>query len=565
MKKRYYILAAALLAVMGSYAAERTTQQKMQIAKSALGASFGARAAGAGVGELKVMDRLTVIGGEGVGFAVVTNDDANEPVIAVSKNSFDTGNMPDGLAWWLEAANEALADGNYVRETRAVPADLPAEVAPMLTCEWGQGAPFNDQAPSNYPSGCVATAMSQIMYYHKYPTSGQGSMYDTYHYQMIYFNQVTYDYNQMLDRYTAGNYTEAQGDAVATLMFHCGITASMSYAASGSGTHAIFAAKAMAENFRYNPNIVCRLREYYPSDKWMSLIYNELAAKRPILYCGSDDSMGGHAFVFTGYNAEGLVYVNWGWDGDADGYYDVNLLNPHTSAGQDYSFYKSQNMVTGIVTPDVTIPHESQVTWSKTSTSDKGLEITLNGTMVTAMLAGKAFSNSNYYDFNGKIHLMLEGNGEKRVLNTIDMTEKKIPVAIHVGDQISMYQWNCNQNLAGQISKSLPAGTYTLYLGVQDNGYDEITPMPFGEGLTSSYTLVKKDDGTVEINPTPTTGIENAIVSNTTADDGMARVYTVDGVEIYAAPAASFSIDDVPAKGLLIVKKGGETTKVMKN
>ena len=108
----------------------------------------------------------------------------------------------------------------------------------------------------------------------------------------------------------------------------------------------------------------------------------------------------------------------------------------------------------------------------------------------------------------------------------------------------------------------IPNGTYTVYLGVQDSGYDEITPMGFGEGKTSRYTLTKTDDG-ITLDAQPATGIANAVV-DTTADDGMAHVYTASGVEVYSAPASSFNINDVPMNGLLIIKKGGETTKVMK-
>ena len=562
MKKRYSIIALALLTVFGANAAERTTQQKRQIAMSVLGAKSGARS-GAAISELKVMNALTVMGGKGVGFAVISNDDKNEAVLAVADGDFNADNMPDGLEWWLEAANAALESGDgYVRETRAIPEGLPEEVQPMLTCTWGQDTPYNDLCPSKWPTGCVATAMAQIMYYHKYPLQGKGEIYDRFSYKTVNLAEYQYDYSQMKDSYVSGNYSEAEGNAVATLMYHCGLASDMNYAPSASGTHGIFAAKGLAENFGYNPNVVCRQRAYYPNSRWMKMVYEELAAGRPILYSGSDKSMGGHAFVLTGYDKDGLVYVNWGWDGQNEGYYDINLLNP-----ADYQFDSSQNMVVGIAKPDVEIPHTSEVTWYPDGANDKGLEVTANGTTVTAILQGKWLTNGNYYNFNGKIHFMLSGNGEERILNTIDLASlgTSISMGVHQGDGVSVYRWSFDRNLTGQISKLLPAGTYTLYLGVQDTGYDEISPIPFGEGLTSSYTLVKKDDGTIEINPTPATGIENAIVSNTTADDGIARVYTVDGVEIYAAPAASFSIDDVPAKGLLIVKKGGETTKVMKN
>ena len=307
MKKRYSIIALAMLAVLGANAAERTAQQKKAIALSVLGQK--AARSDTVISELKVMDELTVMGGKGVGFAVISNDDRNEAVLAVAEGDFDVANVPDGLQWWLDVANASLESGD-------------AEVKPMLTSKWGQGDPFNRLCPNKSLTGCVATAMAQIMNYHKYPVQGQGSIYDPYNSVMVDLTQQVYDYANMRDVYLNEPYTDAEASAVSTLMYHCGLAVDMSYSQTASGSHGVLAAKALANNFGYNKNIACRVRDGHSDAEWAKMIYEELAAGRPILYSGNDASMGGHAFVFTGYDVDGKVYVNWGWEGEADGYYD---------------------------------------------------------------------------------------------------------------------------------------------------------------------------------------------------------------------------------------------------
>lgn len=562
MKKRYSIIALAMLAVLGANAAERTAQQKKAIALSVLGQK--AARSNTVISELKVMDELTVMGGKGVGFAVISNDDRNEAVLAVAEGDFDVANVPDGLQWWLDVANASLESGDgYVRDTRAVPEGLPAEVKPMLTSKWGQGDPFNRLCPNKSLTGCVATAMAQIMNYHKYPVQGQGSIYDPYNSVMVDLTQQVYDYANMRDVYLNEPYTDAEASAVSTLMYHCGLAVDMSYSQTASGSHGVLAAKALANNFGYNKNIACRVRDGHSDAEWAKMIYEELAAGRPILYSGNDASMGGHAFVFTGYDVDGKVYVNWGWEGEADGYYDFNVLDPDPYE-TSYRFDTSQNMLTGFAMPDENIPHASEVVWYTDNPNDPGLQMSTRGSYIFPSLSGKAIANYNYYDFDGKLHVIAEGPGGKNILGSYDFANNVILAIYRSGEIFNIGLGHFTQGDIACPTSSLANGTYQVYLGVQDTGYDEITPLGFGEGMTSAYTLVKNDDG-ISLEAVPATGIENAIVSNTTADDGIARVYTVDGVEIYAAPAASFSIDDVPAKGLLIVKKGGETTKVMKN
>ena len=235
----------------------------------------------------------------------------------------------------------------------------------MVTCHWGQSTPYNNLCPlgphydaSGQPdgreyerslTGCAATAIAQIMYYHKYPTKGQGGKASvgvpynnptaTY---TVNFDEATYDWANMIDDYKEG-YTEEQANAVATLMYHAGVALDMQYSPDASGTYARKVVTALKRNFGYPETVRLLMRADYSEQEWMNLIYTELSEGRPIQYNGQDAINGGHAFVFDGYDQEGLVHVNWGWEGDKDGYYDVSLLNP-----SGWRFTSNQSMVIGI-------------------------------------------------------------------------------------------------------------------------------------------------------------------------------------------------------------------------
>lgn len=232
-----------------------------------------------------------------------------------------------------------------------------ASVEPLLTTTWDQGAPYNSLTPTktniltgkrqNTPVGCVALALGQIMYYHRYPEMGQGrnaykSFFDADS-LIAEFGQTEYRWDRMLESYTY-NYSSANVQAVATLLFHCGVAVGTIYQASGSSAFAYGnIPKDLVDYFRYEPDGIRYLsRSDYGKQEWMELIYNELSNGRPIFYSGNSASQGGHAWVLDGYDAEGRVHINWGWKGSHNGYYDIDL----TDTAHDFN--RQQAMVIGI-------------------------------------------------------------------------------------------------------------------------------------------------------------------------------------------------------------------------
>ncbi len=244
-------------------------------------------------------------------------------------------------------------------------AEFKESVQPLLKTTWGQNAPYNQYCPQrtnsssgeleNCPVGCVALALGQIMKYYNYPETGKGyKSYQPFGLSEAIsadFENTQYKWDLMKDSYVRlGSYkayTDEEADAVATLLFHAGVSVGTLYAISGSSAFAYAnIPRNMVENFRYSEEEIRYLsRSDYSKEEWMALIFNELSNGRPIFYSGNSPEAGGHAFVLDGYDATGKVHINWGWRGSDNDYYDIDLLEGEND------FCNNQSMVIGIMPP----------------------------------------------------------------------------------------------------------------------------------------------------------------------------------------------------------------------
>ena len=283
--------------------------------------------------------------GDNGGFVMVSGDDRTLPVLGYAdQGSFTEEGMPDNLRAWLEDYEKQLA---YLQE-KAIPADAgmiakaprkaKAAVSPLLTSTWGQGYPYHNSCPEyngmRCVTGCVATAMAQLMYYYKWPnlvpnpipgyvTANHGQEIPT-------IPLGTIDWYNMLPSYSGLNATEAQQKAVADLMFRCGASVEMMYDPKSSGAYDLDVPKALVDYFRYDKSIQHLSRSSFSKDEWEQLLDNELDNSHPVLYFG-DTSDSGHAFVIDGRDQRGYYHVNWGWNGNSDGYFLLSILNPYNN------------------------------------------------------------------------------------------------------------------------------------------------------------------------------------------------------------------------------------------
>ena len=370
------------------------------------------------------------------------------------------------------------------------------------------------------PSGCVATAMAQIMYYHKYPLKGQGTHQYSFHpasgdNRLISadFGQTAYDWDEMLDDYASVKYTDAQAQAVSTLLLHCGVSVDMQYTASGSGASTEEAAYGLRTYFGYHGNIGCFYRDYYSLDDWMNMVYAELNKKRPILYATSDYyGSGGHAFVIDGYDAQGRVHVNWGWGArGGNGYFDIGLLNP---SGSQYS--ENQRMVLGIARPEEDIEYQSHIVSPNAFIVVKAgnkLLVTPGSTMYN--LCGETWS--------GRLGLILEGNGQTWVLQ-----EKTVTGASFRYNVIGKVDGNFGGLVA--LPEGIANGAYRLYAASRDERDRSWRLVRRSEGQTNSYlvTIVDGSPSSVEADGSDVWTALPAPVRQHTDN----RLYEVDGLPV---------------------------------
>ena len=203
-------------------------------------------------------------------------------------------------------------------------------VDPLLTTTWDQGCYYNELCPVDYAgpcdhvyAGCVATAMGQVMKYHNHPEQGTGShSYYCAPYGTLSanFGTTTYDWASMPNSIYSNN------DAIATLLYHCGVSIDMNYSPSGSGAWTSDTRIALINYFSYSSSAQYKQKAYYSSIEWENLLKNELDASRPMIYRGQGS--GGHAFVCDGYQGTNYFHFNWGWSGYYNGYFYLTNLNP---------------------------------------------------------------------------------------------------------------------------------------------------------------------------------------------------------------------------------------------
>ena len=284
--------------------------------------------------------------GDNEGFVIVSGDDSLTELVGYSDSgSFDPDKIPDNMRSWLQAYSGYVASvqaGESKAKRQQLGNVTTIVVRPLVTTKWNQYEPFNRMTPIDNGerclTGCVATAMAQIMNYYEWPERGEGSHSYTDgsgHSLSTDFSQSVYDWENMLDEYNSyydtggivNEYSDEQADAVAKLMLDCGISVDMDYTPYGSGAATANVATALKQYFNYTADLY--YRSNMPSEDFMEKLLEELDNRRPVLFAGRSIESGGHAFVGDGYDSNNFVHINWGWGGNSDGYFNINYLDPH--------------------------------------------------------------------------------------------------------------------------------------------------------------------------------------------------------------------------------------------
>ena len=467
-----------------------------------------------------------VFNGSDNGFVLISAEDHTRAVLGYSDNGvFNTQDIPENMRFWLQMYADELSKvsstGKQLKKAirrEATQEEYPTIVPILGETVWGQGNPFNSKCPmysgKRTVTGCVATALSQIMYAHKYPTKGTGShSYTTETHQLSVsanFGATTYDWANMIPNYN-GSYTTTQAEAVATLMYHVGVAADMDYTTGASGSYSALALAAITEYFGYDKAIATWPKDYMSADGILQVIASDLKAKRPVYISGVTLNNEGHAFVCDGMNSDGYLHINWGWNGDSNGYFAISALDPESqgTGGSSSNLAFTENVTIysniqpdqgGVAKPLATINKLTRTSGdaiSKTSSVSFSLDHLANVGIITA---------------TGKITYFIYDNTQK-VVGTVGVKGFELDPS---------YYYTNAFNISSSLPNDLANGEYELEIRYVDASGENHPILVKGLGevripltvTSSQFVFGKTPEAEVVINPVSHADITNQYLTN---------------------------------------------------
>ena len=480
------------------------------------------------------------------GWVLVADDDRCTPILGYSKSGeFMTENLPANIEDWLTGIsseiqyiidNDVVADESTTLQWKELYAGVSTEfinrgekvVNPLVQTRWNQAPYYNDLCPYDNQygertvTGCVATAMAQVLKYWNHPAVGSGShSYSTSSYGTLYanFGGTNYDWNNMPVRVTSSS-SSTQKSAVATLMYHCGVSVDMSYgvaATGGSGAFVISqytntencAEYAFKNYFGYKSTAHGEMKDNTSDSQWKSMLRADLDASRPVIYAGFGN--GGHCFVCDGYDNNDKYHFNWGWDGQNDGYFSLSALNPGSggAGGGSYSFTNNQQAIFGLEPNEgggggggggssTSVDLRLYSALSMESEIWFGNEITLTSSVgnygnanVEAQIGAAAFdADGNFLDFIQTLSGTLQANTAYNVTFTTSHNMKFVP-----GDyQVALFYKTNDEDWT-----IIGNGSYNNYTTFKIYYYDDIETYSNFTILTNSGRLVQGSTAKINV------------------------------------------------------------------
>lgn len=310
------------------------------------------------------------------GFVIVAGDDRVQPILAFSdEGAFVSENMPDHIRFFLDEYTDEIqytidnqqeisADiqqqwDALISESHVLPKDGNVVVGPLLgNNQWNQTKYYNNLCPADATGnaaygghaavGCGALVMGQVMRYWRYPATGTGShSYNSSNYGTLSanFGATTYHYESMPYRLIVSNHPDSCVEAIATLLYHCGVAVNMNYGPSASVANSNKIVAALSTYFRYPATVQYIERGSLPSSRWLNYLKGELDEGAPFMYGGSG-SYGGHVWTCDGYRDDNYFHFNWGWGGQQNGYFALTNCS-------SYGFNSNQAIIIGIRGPEL--------------------------------------------------------------------------------------------------------------------------------------------------------------------------------------------------------------------
>lgn len=453
------------------------------------------------------------------GFVIVAGDDCVPSILAYADNGcFSAGDaMPSQVAWWLDAYS-AYIDGARSGTRALVQApdlgDFEVAVQPLVKTLWDQAEPYNGLCPmlsadERCATGCAATAIAQVMNYHQWPESGEGSV--THGGLVMDFSQSVYDWDNMLDTYTPGAYSDTEGRAVAKLMLDVGMSVQMAYGYE-SGAQNVHIYRSLYTYFKYSKKARFVSLNSMTATDWTALIRAELEAGRPVYYSGvSDDQTMGHAFVCDGISENNqFLHFNWGWSGHCNGFYSVFVLNPPIPGigGGQGNFNLDHWAIVGIE-PVKDKEEESSITKTPVLVLTEYLRTETLQTALGRSFPVAANGIANYGPGNASVQFAIGLYKNGKFLQTVSKA-----TSLSLGE----FRGTVISNYAVTLPHTTAEGEYELrvVLGTNDEWSEPVYER--GAYLRSIRLTVK--DAKVNIHPAKTEGLElQCLINGQTSAD----------------------------------------------
>lgn len=590
MRKNILLLLLVFIAVQTGFAAPRSLKQARAIAMrkaASLGivnpnASFSKQSPG-GSEDAEGKAYYMFDNGGDRGFVIVSGDDRLQEVIGYStQGSLSEGTMPIQLKSLLDAFEkeyDKLVGDDQMMECATAERKALAQsflsanvnVAPLLgDIQWGQNTPFNDLCPkpgdSRCVTGCVATAMAQVIGYFEYPTRLQQDI-------PGYTNGLTlsaisassapdYDYYNMLGSYDS--YSDTEASAVATLMYHCGCAVQMNYGIYGSSAIGNNVHYALGEYFGYDTNTLAYVyRRDYSLEDWCGIIDHELSNRRPVIYDGRTLSNEGHAFICDGADGNGFYHINWGWDGSYNGYFDISLLNNNYEGNTtgEGGFNISNSMTIGI-RPTGSVTSAPKVKGKDLYAGIVSASLTqstrTNETETFKGSSNISISNLSFNVFSGWVALAVDDGGSYKLISE---TRNVSLGAMYLDGHYSY----SDKNLSFEYE--FPIGTTKVYVvygnaesvvsacGAYDgNPYFYVTATATSAQISKGYSL----SATLTADDTIYKGIDNDLTLKVT-NSGLSEY--LDNVKIYTSNTGSKPSSATTTMALTVPANNGSTTR----
>ena len=572
--KRYVIALAFLGIILASNASPVSRKEA-----SALAASFLNQRS---ISEVETsFNHMYVFNGAN-GFVIISADDCVIPVLGYSLEQPFQMDMAEATREWLQAyddeiqfimdsgataSDEVKAAWTSLRDRGRLPMVNRTEVSPLIYTRWRQRSPYNMLCPGESVTGCVAIVMAQIMKYWECPVRGTGShsyVHSTYGTLSANFGATEYDWANM--PVAADNYSSTVvKQAVATLIYHCGVSVDMKYSPDGSSAPASNVVEAMPQYFSYSPSMSLVNSWDYTDNQWKQLLKDELDALRPMFYAGQSRSA--HTFICDGYDASDYFHFNWGWGGTLDGYYAIGALNPGT-----YGPYNVLNYAIVDIKPadgglpavpapvDLYVyPSDYDVVlewWMPNDNLNYTYKVSRNETLIASGLTETAYVDHDAPSGTSNYQVWAVWNGmESNRKRSFEIELARIEIAPNDPSRGSVWGGGLEEPGVGRVLKAYPNPGYTFYAWMEDGQVVSTEPEYFivvdgDRYLTAYFSGVGVDE---DIEPSTIRKVE---------------VYGLNGLKLGTLDHLDTESLDHYAKGVYLLRittdKGVVTKKIVR-